>query len=303
MPRKAKEILKARGYTDAELEGLVLLQDARFTKALEDEDAEREALANANTKMKADLDATTKWYHEEAVPALDKLTKDMVKEKSERARLQAQLEAEQEMGLRRVASDQGGQGGSQNQGAQGGGAGGQNGNGNRQAATPDPSLDERFVTRETFQSVVNQYGDAIAMGNDIVEDHRDLFGKRLPGGLGALRANYQKATETGFRGTLRDYWQKEYNVDKRREELSAKEQQDHEAKIRADERAKVTQEMMNPHTRPMEASRNPFVRQRKIEGGVKEGDKQPWEQGTVEQRRSQRVVKFGTKVLQGNQAG
>ncbi len=60
--------------------------------------------------------------------------------------------------------------------------------------------------------------------------------------------------------------------------------------------------MMNPHTRPLESSRSPFIRARKIEGGARDGEKQPWESGTVEQRRSQRVVKFGTKVLSGNQA-
>ncbi len=281
--------MKARGYTDEELGNLVLLQDSRFCAVLEQEDADREALATANTKMRTDLDATTKWYHEEAVPAIDKVTKDLVKERSERARLQAQLETEQELGMRRVAADP---------------VATTTTNANTNA-NPDPKqLDDRYVSRDVFMQTVNEYGGAIAMGNDIVEDHRDLFGKRLPGGLGGLRASYQKASETGFRGTLRDYWQKEYNVDAKRTELEAADKAKHDADIRADERAKVTQEMLNPHTRPMEASRSPFIRARKIEGGRADGDAhQPWERGTVEQRRSQRVVKFGTKVLSGSQAG
>ncbi len=80
MARKAREILQARGYTDAELDQLVLLQDPRFVKTLEEEDAERERILAENVKYKTDLDATTKWYHNEAVPALGKALKDAVKE-------------------------------------------------------------------------------------------------------------------------------------------------------------------------------------------------------------------------------
>ena len=299
MARKAREILKEQGYTDEELNGLALLNDPRFCKTLETQDAERENLATLTAKQKADLEATGKWYREEAMPTVNKMAKEVVTYKSEIARLKSQLETEQELGLRRVA-DQDGNG--DNKGDQNGGNG--NGNGNRQPVA-DPQLDERFVTRDAFQQAFEQTGTAIAMGNDIAEDHRDLFGKRLPGGLGALRENYRKATETGFRGNLRDYWMKEYNVPAKQQEIEKAEREKHEADIRADERRKVTQEYMNPHTRTMEASRSPFIRsgkQGELKDGVVDGEKQPWERGSVEQRRSQRVVKFGTAVLNKNTA-
>ncbi len=291
MPRKAREILKTRGYTDAELDAFAALADPRFVTALESEDAERERISAEAARMKSDLDATAKWYHEQAVPALNKALGDATQARAERARLEAQIKAEQEYGMRRVADDQTTQ---------------------QQTTTttqqnPDARNDgfdpTRYVSAEAFQGTVNQFGDAIAMATDIAEDHRDLFGQRLPGGVAGLRTKYKDAVQSRhFNGTLRDFWESEYKVGDRRTELDKKQQDEFVSKIRQEERQKVMSEYANPATRPLAGgSRNPFTH--KAAGGTTTSN-QPWEGGkTVEQRRSERVVKFGTKVLQGNQAG
>ncbi len=295
MPRKAREILKTRGYTDAELDAFAALADPRFVTALESEDAERERISAEAARMKSDLDATAKWYHEQAVPALNKALGDATQARAERARLEAQIKAEQEYGMRRVADDQ--QQGQQGQQP----SQGQQGNPDARNDNFDPS---RYVSAEAFQGTVNQFGDAIAMATDIAEDHRDLFGQRLPGGVTGLRTKYKDAVaQSHFNGTLRDFWESEYKVGDRRTELDKKQQEEFVSKIRQEERQKVMSEYANPATRPLAGgSRNPFTH--KAVNGTVSGSGQPWEGGkTVEQRRSERVVKFGTKVLQGNQAG
>src|SRR5205809_235673 len=139
MPRKAREILKARGYTDEELGALALLNDPKFVTALEAEDAERERIASEHAKLKTDLDATTKWYHETAVPTLNKALGDATLARAERAKLEAQIKAEQEYGMRRVAEqEQGGPGGA---GAQGGGGGNAQGSGGAQGGQAGASHD------------------------------------------------------------------------------------------------------------------------------------------------------------------
>lgn len=287
MPRKAKEILKARGYTDEELNGLTLLTDARFVKALEDEDAERERIVAEHARMQSQLADTTRWYNEEAVPTLNNNLAEVVKTRAEIARLNAQLKAEQDLGMRRVANQP-------SEPAQ-----------PAQPAQPAPAgapdftqYDERYINRDTFTQAFSQTGEAIAMATDIMEDHRDLFGKRLPEGIGGLRAKYQEATKTGFRGNLRDFWEKEFNVAQKRTEIATKNQEEHDRKIAEEAVRKYQSEHLNPMTRTPVASNSPFLRKQKIEGGTTDG-KQPWERGAPEARRAERVVKFGTKVLTG----
>lgn len=298
MPRKAREILKSRGYTDQELDGLILLNDARFCATLEAEDADREALLSERDQLKRTVDDTGRWYHETAKPTLERALADATNARAEKARLEARLQAETDYGLRQVAQDQdrNNQSGDQNQ--------------NRdQQRTQDQGnrnaeFDARYVTADTFTQATNQFGDAIAMSSDIIEDHRELFGSRLPGGISKLRDDYRNAVRVNhFSGNLRDYWESQYKVPDKRAELSAKARADQEAQIRQDERSKVMSEFANPMTRPLEGSRNPFVRKPAGgDSGKSNVGRQPWERGTQEQIRSDRVVRFATKVLNGKSA-
>lgn len=288
MARTAKQILMAQGYTEAE--AAPILNDTRLVKALEAEDAAIEARINGFqteiAQTKDVLAKTEKWYADTAVPTIEKTNREAVAARARVAQLEAQLKAEAELGLRRVAEQETTtQQTTQQQTTQ-------------QQTTqqqPGAEVDPRYVTSDTFKQTADQFGTAIALATDIQEDHRELFGKRLPGGVEALRAGYMKARSTGFQGNMRDYWQQEYKVDARRTELATQEAKAKEDQIRADERAKVTSEMMNPNTRGFQSSRVPWTK--KVENGTTDG-RMPWDGNkSREQRHSERVMKFGAKVL------
>lgn len=309
MARKAKEILLAMGYTEADLVDSPILKDPRFVAAIEKEDAAMEAKLNGFqtevTDYKNKLVNTQKWYQETAVPTIEKALKDATAAKAERARLEAQLKAEQEYGLRRVAAGEGdgGAGNAGNGGDQGGNGGGNGRNGgNGGNNDPDYSqFDSRYVSSEVFRQTAENVGVAIAMAQDVADDHMELFGKRLPGGVTKLRSDYLKARNEGFTGTMADYASKTYKFDERRAELATQRAAEERANLETEIRAKILSEMGNPMTAPGVISRSPFYR--KIENGAAEGGRQPWDGGngqirTREQRHADRVVKFGRKVLE-----
>lgn len=302
MARKAIEILKARGYTDAELTDLQPMFTPKFCSAIEAEDAERERLVAESAKYQADLAATTDWYHKEAVPALNKALGDATTARGEAARVTAQLKYMQETGLARIADQQDGGGGGGAQRQDKPGAGGAGGNGGAGGAGNDggsgaPEFDSRYVSTEVFTQTADRFGEAIAVATDIAEDHRDLFGSRLPGGVTTLRKEYQDAVKNHrFSGDLRAFWENKFNVQAKQTERSQTQRQKELDDYANDKVAQARSEMLNPMTRMPVASRNPFT--------VKAGNagtttgKQPWEGGsTVEQRRSERVVRFAQKAI------
>lgn len=302
MPRKARDIFKARGYTDQELDTLPLLQDVRFCAAIEAEDVEREGLVSRNTTLQKNVDDTVLWYNSHAKPTLERALQDAVKSDAERARLQAQIEAEQRYGMRRVANqdDQQNQNQDQNQNRdqnqnQNQNRDQQNRNANTNAnANTDP--DPRYVTSDMFNTAFQQTGTAISMATDILEDHRDLFGKRLPGGIGALREKYASATQTGFRGTLRDYWEREFQVETKRNEITAKERQDHDQRVADEAVAKFRSEQGNPMTRTYAGSRSPFIKAPLAGAAAGADGAYPWN-NNPQQRSNARVTKFVNKSL------
>ena len=161
----------------------------------------------------------------------------------------------------------------------------------------------KFVTAEAFDKTARSVGDSMIMLTDILEDHRELFGKRLPGGMSKLRENWQKSVaDEHYRGSLRDYWEKEYKVADRRDAIAAKEKKDYEDSIRKDERTKVQSEYGNPNTRPLALSHNPFTNKTiKTDESGKPivGAAQPWEK-SKEQRATERLNKFTNKALQSS---
>lgn len=283
MARKAREILKARGYSDEELNGLTMLTDARFVKAIEDEDVERERLQSEVLKKDTMLDQTTDWYNKTAQPALQKATRDAIDARAEAEAAKARLKAAQDYGLARVLE--------QEEGTPAKPA--------AAAAAPGGQPDDRYVSAEVFQQTTDRFGEAIATATDLAEDHRDLFGARLPGGVGTLRKEYQDAVRNHrFGGDLRAFWEQKYNVSTKRTEIATKAVEERETRIRADERAKVLSENLNPATRSPISSRSPFVAKAATREGGTGGGNQPWEKGSPEQRQSGRVLKIAQKINQ-----
>lgn len=291
MARKAREILKARGYTEEQLTALTILNDATFCSAIEAEDAEQE-------RLRGIISDNTRWYENEAVPALNRALADATTARGEAARLKAQLDAETEYGMRRLANQDGNGGVGGGQGGNGGGQGGNgNGNGGGGNGGGASEVDPRYVTTEAFTQTADRFGEAIATATDISEDHRDLFGSRLPGGVGQLRKEYQDAIKNRqFQGDLRAYWEHKFNVAGKRTEIANREREEHDRKVAADAIQKYQSENLNPMTRTPIASNNPFMRKQVAPSQGVNGQ-QPWDSGpTVEQRRAARVTKFGQKM-------
>lgn len=283
MPRTARQILIAQGYTEAELANHPLLADARFVRALEQEDAGREAaLAQANgdlENVRGVLKRTEDWYNNTAIPEIEKSRRETVASRARAAQLEAQMKAEQEMGLRRVAEDQG----QQNQLPV-------------QPQQPSNDPDPRYVTSDHFTGVVDKVGDAMAIAADIPFEHQQLFGKPLEGGVRKLRNDYVQARKNNhFQGDIYEYWQQTHKVADRRTAIDAEAKAKAEADIRADERRKVMSESGNPNTAVWQSSRAPFAR--RVSNGTDSSGKLPWDSGSREDRAQQRVVKFGQKEL------
>lgn len=298
MPRKAREIFKSQGFTDAEIDANPLFNDARWTAAIEAEDADRETFQNQATNLQRDLDATTEWYQTKAVPALDKALKDSVTARGRVAQLEAELRTEQEYGMRRQADQD------PNRQTQT----------NRQDTTQtqtqhqDPNrqdlsdLDSRYVNAQTFQAATREFGDFAAEAADMVEDYRELFGTRLPGGVSQLRKDYQDAVTSRRidprQVGMRAFFEQKYAIPTKRQEIAAA---NVEKTVNDRVQARVTEELakqFNPNTRSFVSSRSPFTRQ-PVANGTVDGA-QPWEKGNDLQRRQNRVVKF---VQQGVKVG
>jgi hypothetical protein len=287
MARKTKEILLARGYTEADLAGITLLSDPKFCAAIEAEAAEADEHKAKVEETQQLLDSDTEWYRTKAVPALNKAVKDATDARAKAAELEARLKSEQEYGLRKIAEQEGGTPAAP-----------------ATPATPaTPAIDpSQYVTAELFNQTASQFGSAIAMATDITEDHRELFGKRMEGGISKLRAEYMEATQNNrFRGDLRQYWETKFKVPEKREELRQAEVKKREDTIRAEERSKVLSEVGNPMTRTMVSSRNPFTNRGTAATSATTGTtvpvKQPWERPESE-RSSARVSKFASKLTQ-----
>lgn len=287
MARKAKEILKARGYTDADFESMPMLNDARFCKALEDEDVENERIRTEHGQFKTDLDATAKWYQETAQPTINKLTRENIEAKAEAAKERARVQALEELGLFKRADEM-------------------NGGKKKDDVVVPPNQnnndpDPRYVSNDHLSEVAERFGSAVATVTDLAEDHRELFGARLPGGATQLRKDYQDAVKNNrFGGDIRAFWEQKYGVQAKRTEFETRRTQEREDAIRKDERTKVMSESANPLTRTPFASRSPFLAKaaKTVENGTVDG-KQPWEKGaTVEQRRGERVTRFVNKVIE-----
>ena len=283
MARKAIDILKSQGFTDADIAEMNITP--KYAAALEKADSAAE-------KLQADLDATTVWYHNEAVPTLNKALADATEARGEAAKVNARLKSMQDYGLARVADDQ------DNKNKGGGGADDKGDKGNR--GTPTDFDPNKFVSADTFLQTTDRFGEAIAVATDIAEDHRDLFGSRLPGGVTGLRKEYQDAVKNHrFNGDLRMFWESKFNVQQKQTERSVAAHQKELDDYAAEKVNAVRSEMMNPMTRTMSVSRNPFVAKAVTgaDGNKTVTGKQPWEDGrTVEQRRSERVVRFAQKA-------
>lgn len=263
MARKLEEILKAKGYSDADLSGMAtLLADAKFRGALEDEFGVLEADRDKKAKEVQDW---SEWHQKEALPKLQEEMDARQAAEADAASNRARLETLQKQGLIKL-EDQ------------------------RKAPEEkkvEPEFDYKkfnLVTRDDVAQLANLEGEAIMLAQDIAAEHAAL-------GLGPLKFRDLRKAAMEAKMPVDKYWEQTYKVADKRAEADAKTRTEAENKIRADERAKVTSEYANPQTRPGIISRASFL------PPAKTGEsKMPWDDANA--RTAARVDKAVHKIME-----
>ncbi len=266
---KLEDILKAQGFTDADLQAAqTLLGDERFRGAVE---SYTSGLETKLGEFRTENDKWAEWAETTHKPQLESLQREKLDLVARTGSLEARLKA-----LDPSYSGQPVPG----------------------AATPNPEQQQsQYLTREDFQRQVSEYaaaqGTAIAMANDLAMEYRRLTGSdmldyqttdsdgRPLSGMSALLYEARRDKKP-----LPDYIASKFDFAGKRAQAAAAQKQAAEEAIRKDERSRVLAEMGNPNTRPGMPSVNPFIPQR----SQGEAGKMPWETSPAE-RRSARLAR------------
>jgi hypothetical protein len=142
-------------------------------------------------------------------------------------------------------------------------------------ARVEPNVDtSKFITGDRLVEMAERAGDGLALMQDIVGEHAQLFPDR------PLKVRELRAAAVAARMSVEEYWLKQYNVPAAREARDRTQKESYEKKLREEGAAIARQEFAdkygNPDTRPLVESRN-FLVPRKESGREA---KQPWELGT-----------------------
>lgn len=269
---KLEEILKSKGYSDADIEAMApMLADQRFRTSLETHfgDLEREL-----DVWKAKDQVWDDWREKTANPAIAAAERTAAEARLEAARFKEEAKIARDYGL--VPKD------------------------DKPPADPsvsDPSKgtpfnpkDHKLVTEDDLHSAYARFataeGEAIVRAQDLADEYRYLsggkslyeyVGKDGKRGLTALR---EEALEKKQR--VEDYVATKFDFAGLRNAASKKIQDEHDEKIRAEERAKMATQYGNPMLRTPMPSNQPFIPPKH------EGGKQPWEI-PAQERRNQRL--------------
>lgn len=123
------------------------------------------------------------------------------------------------------------------------------------ASAPAPIDPAQVLSPAVFQAEMAKLaaGQTAYLGEvmDIADEHQALFGKRIsPNQL------MKEATAAGK--SPADYWNEKYQVEAKRTEVATAAQEARDTSIREEERKKVLAEYLNPGSRPLRDSDQPF---------------------------------------------
>ena len=268
---KLEDLLKSKGYTDADLTSLApLLADSRFRTTLEEQvanlETERDLFKNQVTEFED-------WRQKTAIPKFDEIAAREAEARQESARLREEIKIARDYGYLPPEK--------QPPPVDPQVARATNSAAVAQAEAFDPAK-HNLVTRDEIGRFANLEGEAIAMATDLAEEYRILYpgqsiysyeGQNGTRGMRALRLEALAKKQN-----LDSYISEKFAFPTKRAEVDAKRLAEAEEAIRKDERAKVAAEYGNPALRVPMASRFPFIPKKPQEGG------QPWEKSPSELR-------------------
>ena len=290
-----EQILKSKGYTDADLEALKpMLSDSRFRTSLEEQFGSLETERNDfKAKYEGKETEIEDWRANVVNPRIAAAEQEAVKARQEAALLREQVQIAKDYGLIPEGDKTPAP--------------------TSVSATPgneafDPSK-HNLVTRDEIGRFADLEGQAIAMASDVLEEYRYLSGGKSlydyigepnaqgvrPRGMQALRVEaVQKKLP------LNEYVAKKFDFDAKRAEIEAKRQAEHDALVAKEAVSKyVIENGANPNTRTPGPSRNPFI-PRPQGTSPAGGAKQPWEVPAQERknaRQERAMTRLATERL------
>lgn len=278
------EFLKSQGATD---EDIKLLDTAIGRKAFDKMNADAEAAraegAAAVAAAKKDREQLTGWFNETAVPEFKDMERRSLAAEAEAGKARAAWKAAQERGLVDLEQLKA--------------LGYDTNPANPNPANPNPSLPagfdpSKFVTRDDIKGVADNAGDGLAVLQDIVMEHAQLF----PDKPLKVRQLRQEAVAAGK--NVEQFWLERYGVNAAREKKATDEREAYAKKLReegaASERQRLASQYGNPDTRPMVTSSFSFTKKTGNEQA-----KQPWERNDDAsndrvRRAAERLIEKGT---------
>lgn len=259
MSQTYAEFLKSQGATD---EDIKLLDTAIGRKAFDKMNADAEAAraegAAAVAAAKKDREQLTGWFNETAVPEFKDMERRSLAAEAEAGKARAAWKAAQERGL--VDLEQ----------LKALGYDTTVPPVKTPTGLPDGFDPSKFITRDDIKGVADNAGDGLAVLQDIVMEHAQLF----PDKPLKVRQLRQEAVAAGK--TVEQFWLERYGVTAAREKKATDEREAYAKKLREEgavaERTRLASQYGNPDTRPMVTSSFSFTKKTGNEQA-----KQPWE--------------------------
>lgn len=272
------EFLKTQGASEEDVKLLDTAIGRRAFDAQVAAIATATASAAASDKAKRDYEASVEtWHTDQILPAYQRMEQESITAKAELARAKAVLLSAQDAGLLKIAADMG----------------------FKPDGTPTPPANgtppvdtSKFVTQERLNELAETAGNGLAVLQDIVMEHAQLFPDR------PLKVRELRAAAVAARKTVEQYWSETYGVSAAREKRDADAKSAYEARLRKEGADAATQALAdrygNPDTRPLVPSISPLAP--RADGSGR--DKMPWESND---RSNDRVRKATAAVI--NQQG
>ncbi len=284
-----EQILKSKGYTDADLEALKpMLSDSRFRTSLEEQFGTLETERNDfKAKYEGKETEIEDWRANVVNPRIAAAEQEAVKARQEAALLREQVQIAKDYGLipegEKASAPP------------------------AVSATPgndfDPSK-HNLVTRDEIGRFADLEGQAIAMASDVLEEYRYLSGGKslydyvAPDGKRGMQALRTEAVKQKM--PLDQFVAQKFDFAGKRQAIEAKRQEEHDAQISKEAISKyITENGANPNTRIPGPSRNPFI-PRPQGASPAGGAKQPWDVPAQERknaRQERAMTRLATERL------